>query len=71
MAGTKVVKMRNTLGYGGKLYGPGDAVEVPEALARAMGLEEVEQPKAATSSKQSTRRKAAQQSSDDSASSDK
>lgn len=33
-----VRKMRWTVGYEGKNYGPGDAVDVPEGLARSLDL---------------------------------
>jgi len=35
----KVKEMRNTVGYQGRLYGPGKDIEVPRSLAEGMGFE--------------------------------
>lgn len=35
---TVTVDLKRTYGKGGKYYGPGEGVEVPESLALALGL---------------------------------
>lgn len=60
------VKLKGTFYYGNpkQRYGPGDAVEVPEGLATALGLtpirteEETHEPKARVSSKPRTKKAA-------------
>lgn len=37
MADTVKISLRNTVGFQGVLYGPGESVEVPQALADAIG----------------------------------
>lgn len=49
MADEKMVKadLKRTYGKGGKLYGPGTDVEVPESLAHSLGLLPEQKAKAA------------------------